>query len=134
MIKKFIYFILPLTAVFSVMMYSCSSDVYDEDDIIIVRDTVTIVTDTTIREQRETEKLRLFLVIQLAAFNSRDHADNFASTSREKLTAEEITVRKTGSVFAVTIGTFTDTKKAEDYLYFVKSKGFDKAYIRNIKY
>ncbi|MFA5405205.1 MAG: SPOR domain-containing protein [Ignavibacteria bacterium] len=134
MIKKFIFFILPVVAIFTVMFYSCSSDVYDEDDIIVVRDTVMIITDTTIKEQREMEKVRLLLVIQLGAFSSRDHADNFASTVREKITGEEVVVRKTGSIFAVTAGSFTDTKKAEDYLYYVKSKGYDKAFIKNIKY
>lgn len=134
MIKKFIYFILPIAAVFSVLFFSCASDIYDEDDVVIVRDTVTIRIDTTIKEQREMEKLRLLLVIQLGAFNSRDHADNFASTARDKLTGEEVIVRKTGSIFAVTIGSFTDTRKAEDYLYYVKSKGYDKAFIKNIKY
>lgn len=134
MIKKFIFFILPVAAIFSVMLYSCASDVYDEDDIIVVRDTVTIVTDTTITEQRDMEKLRLLLVIQLGAFSSRDHADNFMSTAREKLTGEEVIVRKTGNIFAVTIGSFTETRKAESYLYYVKSKGYDKAFIKNIKY
>jgi hypothetical protein len=134
MIKKLIYFILPVAAIFSVMLYSCASDVYDEDDIIVVRDTVTIVTDTTMKEQRDMEKLRLYLVIQLGAFSSRDHADNFMSAAREKLIGEEVIVRETGSIFAVTIGSFTDTRKAEDYLYYVKSKGYDKAFIKNIKY
>jgi hypothetical protein len=134
MIKKFIYFVLPLIAVYSLIFYSCASDVYDEDDIVIVRDTVTIVTDTTIKEQRDIEKLRLYLVIQLGAFSTREHADNFLSAARDKLTGEEIVIRRTGSVFAVTVGTFTDTRKAEDYLYYVKNKGYDKAYIKNIKY
>lgn len=134
MIKKFICFILPVAVVCSVMFYSCASDVYDEDDIIVVRDTVTIISDTTIKEQRDMEKLRLYLVIQLGAFGSREHADNFVTSAREKLPGEEITVRKVGSVFAVTAGTFTDTRKAEDYLNYVKTRGYDKAFIKNIKY
>jgi len=134
MIKKFIFFILPVAAIFSVMLYSCASDVYDEDDIIVVRDTVTIVTDTTISEKRDMEKLRLLLVIQLGAFNSRDHADNFMSTAKEKLSGEQIVIRETGNVFAVTVGTFSNTRNAEDYLYYVKGKGYDKAFIKNIKY
>lgn len=133
MIKKFIYLILPVTALLSVSIFSCSSDVYDEDDIIIVRDTVTIVTDTTIREQRDMEKLRLMLVIQLGAFREKDHADNFASTVREKLSGD-VTVRNSGNMYLVTSGIFSDAGKAQDYLYTVKSKGFDKAFVRNIKF
>lgn len=134
MIKKFIYLIIPLAGIFSVFFYSCSSDVYDEDDIIVVRDTVTIKVDTTIREQREMEKVKLLLVIQLAAFNSKDRADVFADDAKTKLTGEEVVVRKAGDIFAVTVGTFAGTQKAENYLYYVKSKGFDKAFIKNIKY
>jgi hypothetical protein len=133
MIKKFIYLILPVAAILSVIVYSCSSDVYDEDDIVIVRDTVTIVTDTTIKEQREFEKIKLMLVIQLGAFREKDHADNFASTVREKLNGDVI-VRNTGNMYLVTSGNFSDAGRAQDYLYTVKSKGFDKAFVRNIKY
>lgn len=132
--SKRIILILPIITVLTFIISSCSSDVYDEDDIIVVRDTVMIVTDTTIKEHREMEKLRLFLVIQLGAFSSRDYADNFLSSAREKLSGEEVVVRKTGNVYVVTVGTFTDTRKAEDYLYYVKTKGYDKAFIKNIKY
>lgn len=133
MIKKFTYLILPVAVLLSVSIFSCSSDVYDEDDIIIVRDTVTIVTDTTIREQRDMEKLRLMLVIQLGAFKEKDHADNFASSVREKLSGD-VTVRNSGNMYLVTSGIFSDAGKAQDYLYTVKSKGFDKAFVRNIKF
>jgi hypothetical protein len=133
MIKKFIYLILPVTAILSVSIFSCSSDVYDEDDIIVVRDTVTIVTDTTIKEQRDVEKLRLMLVIQLGAFKEKDHAENFASSVREKLSGD-VTVRNSGNMYLVTTGIFSDAGKAQDYLYTVKSKGFDKAFVRNIKF
>ncbi len=134
MYKKLIYFIFPVSVLLSLAINSCSYDVFDESDVVIVRDTVTIITDTTLKEQRETEKLRLFLVIQLGAFSSREHAENFLSDARGKLTGEEVTIRRTGSIYAVTVGTFTDTKKAEDYLYYVKTKGYEKAYIKNIKY
>lgn len=134
MYKKLIYFIFPVSVLFSIIIYSCSHDVYDESDVVIVRDTVTIITDTTLKEQRETEKLRLFLVVQLGAFSSREHAENFLSDARGKLTGEEVTIRRTGNIYAVTVGTFTDTKKAEDYLYYVKTRGYEKAYIKNIKY
>jgi len=133
MIKKIIYFVIPAAVIFSVMFYACSSDVYDEDDIVVVRDTITITTDTTIKEQRETEKLRLMLVIQLAAFSSKEHAETFASTAKDKL-SKDVDIRKSGGVFVVTTGTFSDAKSAEDYLYTVKSRGFDKAFIKNIKF
>jgi cell division protein FtsN len=133
MIKKFIYFIFPAAAIFSVLFYSCSSDVYDEDDIIVVRDTVTISRDTTISEHREMEKLRLLLVIQVGAFRERTHAENFASTVKDKL-SREADIRKAGDIYIVTVGSFTETSKADDYLYTVKSKGFDKAFIKNVKY
>lgn len=133
MIKKFIYFILPVSAVFTVLLYSCSSDVYDEDDIIVVRDTVTISRDTTISEHRETEKLRLLLVIQVGAFRERTHAENFASTVKDKL-FRDADIRKTGDIYIVTVGSFTEISKAEDFLSGVKSKGFDKAFIKNVKY
>lgn len=134
MYKKLIYFIFPVSVLLSLVINSCSYDVFDESDVVIVRDTVTIITDTTFKEQRETEKLRLFLVIQLGAFSSREHAENFLSDARGKLTGEEVTIRRTGGIYAVTVGTFTDTRKAEDYLYYVKTRSYDKAYIKNIKY
>jgi hypothetical protein len=133
MIKKIIYFVIPVTVLFSVLFYSCSSDVYDEEDIIVVRDTITIKIDTTIKEQREMEKLRLMLVIQLGAFSNKDYADLFASSASEKL-SRDTDVRNVGNLFIVTIGNFTDANKAEDYLMFVKSKGYDKAFIKNIKF
>lgn len=133
MIKKIFYLAIPFSVIFSVLFYACSSDVYDEDDIIVVRDTITITTDTTIKEQREMEKVRLMLVIQLAAFSSRDHAETFASTAKDKL-FREVDIRKSGAVFVVTVGTFSDNKSAEDYLYTVKTKGFEKAFIKNIKF
>jgi len=133
MIKKISYFVLPVSVIFSLLFFACSSDVYDEDDIIVIRDTITIKIDTTISEQREMEKLRLMLVIQLAAFSEKDHAETFASTAKDKL-SREIDIRKTGSVYVVTVGTFSTAKAAEDYLYTVKSKGFDKAFIKNIKF
>ena len=131
--KKFIYCIFPVLAILSVFIYSCSSDVYDEDDIIVVRDTVLIKRDTTISEQRESEKLKLLLVIQVGAFRERDHAENFAATVKDKL-SRDADIRKSGNVYIVTIGSFTETGKAEDYLYTVRSKGFDKAFIKNVKY
>lgn len=134
MYKKIIYFIFPVSVLLSLAINSCSYDVFDESDVVIVRDTVTIITDTTLKEQRETEKLRLFLVIQLGAFSSREHAENFLSDARGKLTGEEVTIRRSGSIYAVTVGSFTDTKKAEDYLNYVKTRGYEKAYIKNIKY
>jgi cell division septation protein DedD len=131
--KKFIYFIISVVAIFSAMLYSCSSDVYDEDDIVVVRDTITIRIDTTIKEQREMEKLRLMLVIQLGAFTNKDYADSYASSVSEKL-SRAADVRMVGNVYVVTVGNFTDANKAEEYLYMVKSKGYDKAFIKNIKY
>jgi cell division septation protein DedD len=133
MIKKIIYFVIPVSIIFSVMFYACASDVYDEDDIVVVRDTILITTDTTIKEQREMEKLRLMLVIQLAAFSDKDHAENFAATAKDKL-SREIDIRKAGGIYVVTVGSYTDAKTAEEYLYTVKSKGFDKAFIKNIKF
>jgi len=131
--KKFIYFFIPIAVVFSVVLYSCSSDVYDEDDIVVVRDTIVITTDTTIKEQREMEKLRLMLVIQLGAFTSKDLADSYASSVNDKL-SHAVDVRNVGNVYLVTVGNFTDANKAEEYLHEVKSKGYDKAFIKNIKF
>ena len=133
MIKKLICFLIPVVAAFSIVIYSCSSDVYDEDDIIVVRDTITIKIDTTIKEQREMEKVRLMLVVQLAAFSNKEHADNFASNAKDKLN-RNVDVRNAGGVYVVTVGTFSDAKMAEDLLYVVKAKGFDKAFIKNIKF
>jgi cell division septation protein DedD len=133
MIKKFNNFIIPVALIFPLIFYSCASDVYDEEDIVVVRDTITIRIDTTIKEQREMEKLRLMLVIQLGAFSNKDHADNYASSVSEKL-SKDADVRNVGNVYVVTVGNFTDANKAEDYLMFVKSKGYDKAFIKNIKF
>ncbi len=111
------------------LMSSCSPS--DEEDIYVLRDTVVLNVDTLIKEQRNVQKVNLTFVIQLAAFKEQGYADAFSVSAKEKLNSIP-DVRKSGSVFLVTVGKFFDAASAQDYLTFVKSKGFTNAFVKSI--
>jgi cell division septation protein DedD len=113
--------------------FSCSADQYgDEEDTLILKDTIIIKVDSLVKNQRNTDILKLSFVIQLGAFKSKNHADDFAADVKEKLNTN-IDIRSSGGVYIVTVGSFKDGNKAEEYLRFIKSKGFDSAFIKNLQ-
>jgi cell division septation protein DedD len=108
---------------------SCTSS--DDEDIYVLKDTVVLNVDTLIKEQRNVQRVNLSYVIQLAAFREQSHADAFILSAKEKLNSIP-DLRKTNGVFLVTVGKFNEAGSAQDYLNFVKSKGFTNAFIKSL--
>ncbi|MFZ4589470.1 MAG: SPOR domain-containing protein [Ignavibacteria bacterium] len=111
------------------LMSSCTSS--DDEDIYVLKDTVVLNVDTLIKEQRNVQKVNLTFVIQLAAFKEQNYADAFVVSAKEKLNSIP-DVRKTGSIYLVTVGKFNEASSAQDYLNYVKSKGFSNAFVKSL--
>lgn len=127
--KVYIYPFILMTFILVSLMSSCSSS--DDEDIYVLRDTVVLNVDTLIKEQRNVQKVNLTFVVQLAAFKEQSSADAFSVSAKEKLNSIP-DVRRSGSVYIVTVGKFFDAASAQDYLSFVKSKGFTNAFVKSI--
>ena len=130
---KFTYSLL-FSLIMTMLFFSCTGDENNtgDEDTVVLRDTVILKVDSLVRDKRNLTKVNLNLVIQLAAFRLRSNADAFALTAHNKLNAN-IEIRKIGSVYVVTVGNFSEGSGAEDYLRYVKSKGFDNAFIKNLE-
>jgi hypothetical protein len=113
---------------------SCTGDDYIEYDgeVVVLRDTVLVKIDSLVKEKRNITRLKLKLVIQLAAFKEINHANSFASVAKENLKTD-VDIKQIGDVYLVTVGSFSDGTKAEDYLMFVKARGYDNAFIKNLE-
>jgi len=127
--KVYIYPFILVTFILVSLMSSCTSS--DDEDIYVLKDTVVLNVDTLIKEQRNVQKVNLTFVIQLAAFREQSYADAFIVSAKEKLNSIP-DVRKSGNVFSVTVGKFNDATSAQDYLTFVKSKGFTNAFVKSL--
>lgn len=123
-----------VTLIFAAFFFSCAGDEYGngEQDIVLLKDTVIIKVDSVVKEKRNLTRLNLNLVIQLGAFKMRNNAEKFASTAHDKLNAK-IDIRQNDNVYVVTVGSFTEGSKAEDFLVFVKARGYDSAFIKNLE-
>lgn len=124
-------FILPLILVTFLLVSFISSCSSGDDDIYVLKDTVVLTVDTLIKEQRAVEKVDLTYVIQLVAYKERSSADAFVTSAKDKLNVIP-DVRRSGTVYLVTVGKFNDANSAQDYLNFVKSKGFTNAFIKSL--
>ena len=127
--KAFIYPFLLVSFLLFSLLTSCTSS--DDEDIYVLRDTVILNVDTLIKEQRNVQKLNLVFVIQLASFKEMNYAETFRDQAKEKLNVIP-DVRKTSTFYHVTVGKFNDAKSAQDYLNFVKSRGFQNAFVKSI--
>ena len=127
--KIYIFPFILVTLLLVSLMSSCSSS--DDEDIYVLRDTVVLNVDTLIKEQRNVQKVNLKFVIQLAAFSDQSNADAFIISAKEKLNSIPDT-RKSGNVLLITVGKFSDATSAQDYLNFVKSKGFTNAFVKSL--
>ena len=127
--KIYIYPFILVTLLLVSLMSSCSSA--DDEDIYVLRDTVVLNVDTLIKEQRSVQRVNLTYVIQLAAFKEQSYADAFVTSAKEKLNSIP-DIRKTGNIYLVTVGKFNEAGSAQDYLNFVKSKGFSNAFIKSL--
>jgi hypothetical protein len=127
--KVYIYPFVLVAFLLGSLMSSCTSS--DDEDIYVLKDTVVLNVDTLIKEQRNVQKVNLTFVIQLAAFKEQNHADAFVVSAKEKLNSIP-DIRKTGSIYLVTVGKFNEASSAQDYLNYVKSKGFTGAFIKSL--
>jgi cell division septation protein DedD len=116
--------------IISLMFYACTGE-YPDEEVIVVKDTVYIEKDTVIQKHKTPEKLDIRMVVQLAAFSRKENADEFAKKIKDKLGFLP-NVSLFENYYIVTVGSFTDASKAEDYLNYIKGKGFSEAFIRKI--
>lgn len=112
------------------IFYACTGE-YPDEEVIVIEDTVYVKIDTFIQRQKTPEKLNLRIVVQLAAFSKKENADEFVKKAKEKLGFfPDVTYFE--NHYIVTVGSFTDASKAEDYLNYIRSKGFSEAFIRKV--
>ncbi|MCI0473868.1 MAG: SPOR domain-containing protein [Ignavibacteria bacterium] len=121
----FLVLMFPLFFLFS----SCSGS--DDDDIYLIKDTVIKNVDSLITEKREVKVVNLVFVIQLAAFRDIGLAEKFAMNAKGDLNTIPDILKK-GDVYLVTAGKFNDAKSAQEYLSYVKSHGYPKAFIKSL--
>lgn len=114
--------------------FSCTGDENNsgDEDVLVLKDTVILKVDSLVKEKRNITKVNLDLVIQLAAFRVKSNADAFALTAHDKLNAS-VDIRQLGTVYIVTVGSFSEGYQAEEFLRFVKTRGFDSAFIKNLE-
>ena len=129
------YFVL-LLLIGSALFYSCSSsdtDEIDEDfkkELVIVIDTVVVRTDTIKTELKKVGAIKLNLTVQIGAFVNQDNATQYVSDARGKLNTM-VDMNLKGGVYKITVGKFDNSERADAYLQFVKSNGYEDAFISN---
>ena len=129
------YFVL-LLLIGSALFYSCSSsdtDEVDEDfnkELVIVVDTVVVRTDTIKTELKTVKAIKLNLTVQIGAFVNQDNATQYVSDARERLNTM-VDMNLKGGVYKITVGKFDNSERADAYLQFVKSNGYEDAFISN---
>lgn len=126
------YFVLLLIS--STFMFSACTSSEDkkewDDGLVVVVDTVVVRTDTIKTELKKVESIKLNLTVQLAAFVNKDNADQFVTDARERLNTM-VDVKFAKGIYKITVGKFDDSDRANAYLDFVKSKGFEDAFVNN---
>ncbi len=134
MVKKLVpllYF--SLSILFPVIyLISCSPS---EEVISVTIDTFVIKKTDTVFVQRdsvriEESNLKLNLTIQLASYDNLAYAESFAAKAKETLNSE-VEISQYQGKYTIITGKFDAVRKAEAYLGFVKSKGFNEAFIRS---
>ena len=130
--KALNYFVLLLAS--STFFFSACTSSEDkkewDDGLVVVVDTVVVRTDTIKTELKKVESIKLNLTVQLAAFVNKDNADQYVIDARERLNTM-VDVKFTKGIYKITVGKFDDSERANAYLDFVKSKGFEDAFVNN---
>jgi cell division septation protein DedD len=128
-LNYFVLLLISSTFIFSACTSSNDSKEWD-DGLVVVVDTVVVRTDTIKTELKKVESIKLNLTVQLAAFVNKDNADQFVTDARERLNTM-VDTKLTKGVYKITVGKFDDSDRANAYLDFVKSKGFEDAFVNN---
>ncbi len=95
--------------------------------VIKKTDTVFIQTDSARIEQNQFD---FNLTIQLASYDNLPYAESFALKAKETLNSD-VEISEYQGKYTIITGKFDAVRKAEAYLGFVKSKGFNEAFIRS---
>lgn len=128
-LNYFVLLLISSTFIFSACTSSDDSKEWD-DGLVVVVDTVVVRTDTIKTELKKVESIKLNLTVQLAAFVNKDNADQYVIDARERLNTM-VDVKFTKGIYKITVGKFDDSERANAYLDFVKSKGFEDAFVNN---
>ncbi|MBC8490415.1 MAG: SPOR domain-containing protein [Ignavibacteria bacterium] len=128
-LNYFVLLSISSTFIFSACTSSDDSKEWD-DGLVVVVDTVVVRTDTIKTELKKVESIKLNLTVQLAAFVNKDNADQYVIDARERLNTM-VDVKFTKGIYKITVGKFDDSDRANAYLDFVKSKGFEDAFVNN---
>ncbi len=128
-LNYFVLLLVSLTFLFSACSSSDDSKEWD-DGLVVVVDTVVVRTDTVKTELKKVESIKLNLTVQLAAFVNKDNADQFVTDARERLNTM-VDTKFVKGIYKITVGKFDDSERANAYLDFVKSKGFEDAFVSN---
>ena len=128
-LNYFVLLLISSTFIFSACTSSDDSKEWD-DGLVVVVDTVVVRTDTIKTELKKVESIKLNLTVQLAAFVNKDNADQYVIDARERLNTM-VDVKFTKGIYKITVGKFDDSDRANAYLDFVKSKGFEDAFVNN---
>jgi cell division protein FtsN len=102
--------------------YSCGCPDCYEEELIIRAD--------TLHKQIKVERSGTYLV-QIGAFLNRNNADKFSSNADKILNLNTQVKGFPDGLYRVVVGEFTNIKKAEEMLSFVKSNGFSDSIIRD---
>ena len=128
-LNYFVLLLISSTVIFSACTSSDDSKEWD-DGLVVVVDTVVVRTDTIKTELKKVESIKLNLTVQLAAFVNKDNADQYVIDARERLNTM-VDTKFVKGVYKITVGKFDDSDRANAYLDFVKSKGFQDAFVSN---
>lgn len=128
-LNYFVLLLISSTFIFSACTSSEDSKEWD-DGLVVVVDTVVVRTDTIKTELKKVESIKLNLTVQLAAFVNKDNADQFVTDARERLNTM-VDMKFVKGIYKITVGKFDDSDRANSYLDFVKSKGFEDAFVNN---
>jgi cell division septation protein DedD len=129
---KIIFLPVSVLVLFSIIFISCGgSEKYTEVvyDTLRVKKVDTLVVAQPDTTKREVIPLNFTFTVQIGAFDSRDNALIYALTAKDLL-QNDVEVDQYKDVYTVNVGLFDNNKKAEDFLSYVKSKGYSEAFIR----
>lgn len=109
----------------ALILSSCTSESSNE---VVIVDTVIVKVDT-VKVDRKVKEAYVNLTVQIGAFANKNNADDFAKIASQKLSGVVEVTLVSGKLYKITVGRFSDPKKADDYLQIVKSKGYTDSFV-----
>jgi len=137
-VKINLYFLLLPLAVY---LTGCSSGEYDIEKYEVNYTEKTVKIDTlkkiTIKEDDKNDKIKedintnkdtYFYIIQIGAFSQKNNLEKFYEQAKMILGAE-VYYEQSNSLYKVRIGNFPNRAEALKYIEFIRSKGYNDAFI-----